>query len=179
MPTPKSYEKTHHASTGQSYHFIMLNRPQNRPSRATDHTFFSPPPLSPPTSHGTHTSIQMSNSTADTPQLNILQLNCFNKLDNTQELLQLTDVDILLLQEPWTNPFNYRIPTHHMWHDVTPYDHIPKDAQTKFRTCIYVARKHPSQHISILPSRSTYITALELTLEDTLIPKIRVMSCYN
>lgn len=110
------------------------------------------------------------------PRLNILQLNCFNKHDTMQELLQLGNVDILLLQEPWTNPFNYKVPVHQMWHDITPYDHVPKDVQSKFRTCIYITKKHPIQNISILPSGNTFITALELKTGDTKVPIIRVMS---
>lgn len=123
----------------------------------------------------------MSTSTLSegNPRLTILQLNCFNKHDTTQELLQLGNVDILLLQEPWTNPFNYSIPHHQMWHGITPYDHNPKDLQTKYRTCIYVAKKHPIQNISILPSGNTFITALELKTGDQEIPRLRVMSFYN
>lgn len=152
----------------------MLNNTQNRHSRDTDHTTLFSPPYSP-----TQPTIPTNPASEEDPRLHILQLNCFKKHDTTQELLQLDDVDILLLQEPWTNPFNFSIPTHQMWHNITPYDHIPKDAQTKFCTCIYVARKHPVQNISILPSGNTFITALELRTGDMKIPKIRVMSFYN
>lgn len=179
MSTQKLTEKTHLTESGQSYHLIMLSRPQQSPRRATDRISLSPPPAPPHSLSSSQPSHPANKPPNAIPRLNILQLNCFNKLDTTHELLQNDGIDILLLQEPWTNPLTYRIPPHQMWHDITPYDHIPTDAHTKFRTCIYVARKHPIQHISILPSGSTYITALELTLDDPAISKLRVMSFYN
>lgn len=116
---------------------------------------------------------------SDVPQLKIIQLNCFNKQETIPEILNLTDVNVLLLQEPWTNPFTFKIMTHKMWHDVTPYDYVPQDIQSKFRTCIYVAKKHPLKNIFILPSKSTYITTVEIKTDDVSIPKLRVMSFYN
>lgn len=157
----------------------MLNQNQNAHSRETDYTEPLSPPHSPlhssPITSQTLTSIELDKS----PHFRIIQLNCYNKHDTTQELLQLNDVDVLILQEPWTNPSNHKVPSHQMWHDITPYDYIPKDTQTKFRTCIYVARKYPIQTILVLPSGNTFITAVELMTGDTKLPKIRVMSFYN
>lgn len=152
----------------------MLNHTQHCHTRETNNLPPYPPPD--PTDHHA----QDPNSIiSDLPRLKIIQLNCFNKQDTTQELLNLADVDVLLLQEPWTNPFTHRVMSHQMWHDVTPYDHVPQDTQSKFRTCIYVARKHPLKNIFMLPSKSTYITAIDIKTEDAGLPKLRVMSFYN
>lgn len=146
----------------------MLRQPQNNHSRDTGHTLLFTPPPSAPSSSSTQPSTLASN----VPRFQITQLNCFNKQDTTQELLQLADIDILLLQEPWTNPFTHKIASHKMWHDITPYNHITIDTHTKFRTCIHVAQKLMIQNILVLPSGNTFITALELTTKDTTIPKI-------
>lgn len=105
----------------------MLGHHRGNNTRRTDNLSPTPPPASP----NQHNS-EPETIFTDTPRLKIIQLNCFNRHDTVQELLNLTDVDILLLQEPWTNPFTFRIMTHQMWHDITPYDHIPQDLQTKF-----------------------------------------------
>lgn len=135
----------------------MLNYNQRNCTRETDNLT---PPL-PPASSNSHNQDSDTDMT-ETPSLKIIQLNCFNKHDTIQEVLNQEDVGILLLQEPWVNPFTFRIMSHQMWHDVTPYDHVPQDMQTKFRTCIYVAKRHPLKNISILPSKSAYLTALEI-----------------
>lgn len=152
----------------------MLNQNQTRHTRETNTLPSSPPPeLTNPTISNLNTGM------LDIPHLKIIQLNCFNKRDTVQEALNLEDVDILLLQEPWTNPFTFKILTHQMWHDITPYDHVPQDVQSKYRTCIYVAKKHPLKNVYVLPSKSTFITTVEIKTEDGKLPKLRVMSFYN
>lgn len=152
----------------------MLRQHQQNTTRQTDNL----PPTSPPASPIHHDS-EPENHLTDTPRLKIIQLNCFNRHDTVQELLNLNDIDILLLQEPWTNPFTFRVMTHQMWHDITPYDHVPQDLYSKFRTCIYVSKKYPIKNILVLPSRSTYITAIDLKTDDFEIPQLRVLSFYN
>lgn len=80
----------------------MLNQTLLSRSRDPDNIMPLSPPSSPPQSPTpTHETLDKG------PRLNILQLNCFNKHNTLQELLQLSNIDILLLQEPWTNPFTY------------------------------------------------------------------------
>lgn len=136
------------------------------------------PPASPPASPTQH-SQEPDIETTDIPSLNIIQLNCFNRHDTVQEVLNLTDVDILLLQEPWTNPFTFKVMTHQMWHDITPYNHVPQEAQSKYCTCIYISKRYRLQNICVLPSKSTYITAVDLKTDDMTLPHLRVMSFYN
>lgn len=135
-------------------------------------------PASPPASPNQHI-LEPDTRLIDRPELKIIQLNCFNRHDTVQEALNLTDTDVLLLQEPWTNPFTFKVMYHHMWHDITPYDHVPQDTHSKFRTCIYISKKYPLKNIYILPSKSTYITAVDLKTDNTELPHLRVMSFYN
>lgn len=138
----------------------------------------SPPPESQPStpksSHPTST-----DEPSTYPCLQIIQLNCFNKQDTTQELLNLETTDVLLLQEPWINPFTHKVLTHPAWHDVTPYDYVPTELTNKFRTCIYIAKRHSIQNISILPSGTAFITAVDIVTGDAVMPRLRVMSFYN
>lgn len=152
----------------------MLRQNQSIDTSETDNL----PPASPPASP-TQTDLEQHTEMTDYSKSKIIQLNCFNRHDTVQEILNLNDIDILILQETWTNPFNFRIMFHHMWHDVTPYDHVPQDAQSKFRTCIYISKRYPLKNICILPSRSTYITAVDLKTDYSGIPRLKVMSFYN
>ncbi|MBW0543744.1 hypothetical protein O181_083459 [Austropuccinia psidii MF-1] len=49
------------------------------------------------------------------------QINCHNLYDSNMSVLntELTRM-ALLLQEPWTNPYNWLPPTHQNWHRYTP-----------------------------------------------------------
>lgn len=159
----------------------MLNHNLHIHRRANDPLISlptSPSPKSHPSTPASPQSPMLDNSTTP-PCLQIIQLNCFNKQETTQEVLNLENVDILLLQEPWINPFTQKVLAHQAWHDVTPYDHIPTELTNKFRTCIYVAKKHPIQNISVLPSGNAFITAIEIVTGDAMTPKLRVMSFYN
>ncbi|MBW0564696.1 hypothetical protein O181_104411 [Austropuccinia psidii MF-1] len=76
----------------------------------------------------------MANQTTPTPSeddnqqltdhpntLSLFQLSCHNRYDSTLSVLntELTYV-ALLLQEPWTNPYNWLPPAHKNWHRSTP-----------------------------------------------------------
>lgn len=176
MPTKTHLEKTHFETSGQNHHSLMLNNHPSMSRRVTDQHLSIPssPPASP-----SHSLMTTSSGSTNHSHFQILQLNCFNKQETVHEILQLDDVDMLLLQEPWINPFTHKVLTHPMWHDITPYDHIPTDLTSKFRSCIYIAKRHPIQNISILPSGNTFITAGELVPEHVTTPKLRVMSLYN
>lgn len=152
----------------------MLNTTQQAFTRPTNHLQPSAPPASPTL---THFSSPQPETT--TPNIKILQLNCFNTQSVLHETLSLEDIDILLLQEPWINTFTLRTPTHIDWHTILPYDYTPSDLQTKFRTCIYIRKKIKVEDISILPSKSPFITAVEIKTHDPVIQKLRVMSFYN
>lgn len=152
----------------------MLNSPHRTSTRHTDHPQPPAPPASPTL---THPSIVQPDITKS--DIKILQLNCFNTQSVLHETLNLTDIDILLLQEPWINTYTLRVPTHIDWHTILPYDYTPSDLQTKFRTCIYIKKKFKVEDISILPSRSPFITAVEIQTHDPHIQNIRVMSFYN
>lgn len=117
--------------------------------------------------------------TAHQSDIKILQLNCFNTQPVIHEVLSLEDVDILLLQEPWINTYTHRVPPQAEWHTILPYDFTPTSLQTKFRTCIYIRKKFKAEDISILPSKSPFITAAELRTHDPHLKSIRVISFYN
>lgn len=111
--------------------------------------------------------------------LKIAQLNCFNRQAVLEDLLANELFDILILQEPWVNPHTLRIPSHPAWHEFIAYDYMAKTYEEKTQTGIYVSKKIPSWTITMLPSGSPHITALEIAGYGERIPKLRILSVYN
>lgn len=117
--------------------------------------------------------------TTTAPTLPIAQLNCFNGKNITLNLLANSHYSILLLQEPWIDPHTLRLPSHPAWHDFTPYNYSAKTFQDRPRTGIYVTKRIPSWLITVLPSGSALLTALEVSLPVGRLRKVRVLSVYN
>lgn len=115
----------------------------------------------------------------DTSNLLIAQLNCFNGKNVVESILADERYAVILLQEPWINPHTLDLLKHPAWHDITPYDYKATNYTEKTRTGIYISKRIPSWLITILPSRSPLLTAVEITLQAGLIPKLRVLSVYN
>lgn len=118
-------------------------------------------------------------SPTDSPNLLIAQLNCFNGKAITLNLLADRTHDILILQEPWIDPFTLRLPPHPAWHDFTPYNYKAKSYAERNRTGIYVSKQIPSWLISMLPSKSPLLTAIEVQVPQSRLGKLRVLSAYN
>lgn len=152
----------------------MLNMTSRFPTQEADHPLPPPPPASPPP-----TDSHLTPSDSSKTDLKILQLNCFNTQPVLHEVLNLEDVDVLLLQEPWINIYTHRVPSHAEWHTVLPYDYTPNSPQSKFRTCIYIRKKIKAEDILILPSKSPFVTAAEIKTHDPYVGTIRVISFYN
>lgn len=127
--------------------------------------------------HHIDTDIPIASS--EDSSLYIAQLNCFNGKNITFDLLANTTHAVLLLQEPWIDPRTLRLPPHPAWHDFTPYDHVSKDFNDRPRTGIYVSKRIPSWLITVLPSKSALLTAIEIKLLMGRLHKIRVVSAYN
>lgn len=152
----------------------MLNTSNSTFTRHTNHAQPLAPPLSPTLTNIHPTQLHPNNS-----DIRILQLNCFNTQAVLHEVLNLNDIEILLLQEPWINTYTHRVPTHTNWHTILPYDYTPTDLQTKFRTCIYITKRLKVEDISVLPSGSPFITAVEVQFHDIHIQRLRLLSFYN
>lgn len=118
-------------------------------------------------------------SPLDETNLNIAQLNCFNRQAVLESLLADNTLDILILQEPWVNPFTLRVPTHPAWHDVMAYDYLAKTYEEKTRTSVYISKRIASWNIAMLPSGSPYITAVEISRTGLRTSKLRILSVYN
>lgn len=174
MPTSTITQETRPLSHWKSHPNLMLNMTTVDVTQDADNSLPPAPPASP-----TLTDSILSSTALTSPAIRILQLNCFNTQPVLHEILSLEDIDILLLQEPWINTHTHRVPTHAEWHAILPYDYIPDSLQTKFRTCIYIRRKFNAEDISILPSKSPYITAAEIKTHNPHIKNLRVISFYN
>lgn len=111
--------------------------------------------------------------------LKIAQLNCFNRQAVVENLLAEDSFDILLLQEPWVNPHTLRLPAHMAWHDIMAYDYNAKTFFEKTHTGIYISKKIRSWNITMLPSGSPLITAVEIKNIEEGIPLLRILSVYN
>lgn len=124
--------------------------------------------------------------TTDTPitstensDLLIAQLNCFNGKIITLSLLANEQYSILLLQEPWIDPHTLRLPPHPAWHDFTPYDYTATNYNDRPRTGIYVTKQIPSCWITLLPSKSALLTAIEVKVSNGRLQRLRTVSAYN
>lgn len=115
----------------------------------------------------------------DDETLWIAQLNCFNGKTILHNLLADKRFAILILQEPWVDPRTLRLPTHPAWHEFMPYDYHAKSFDERIRTGIYVSKRIPSWLITLLPSRSHLLTAIELKLPSSQLPNLRVIAAYN
>lgn len=149
---------------------LSNNHPSN--TQENDHTLPPSPPLSP-------TTITHSPSPITTDPIKIIKLNCCNKSETTHKLLNLIDVDILLLQEPWINTHSSRPPPYHMWYNITPYDYTPPRIKPYLERVFIYQNDTPQKNTLILPSGSTFITDIELQTEDPNMPSLRVMLFSN
>lgn len=174
MPTSTIASEAHPLSHRKSHINIMLNMTPCVITKDVDSSLPPAPPDSPMI-----TDLPLPPSELASPTIKILQLNCFNTQPVLHEILSLDNIDILLLQEPWINTYTHRVPTHTEWHAILPYDYTPDNLQTKFRTCIYIRKTFKTDDISILPSKSPYITAAEIKTHDPHIRTLRVVSFYN
>ncbi|MBW0488302.1 hypothetical protein O181_028017 [Austropuccinia psidii MF-1] len=107
------------------------------------------------------------------------QLNCHNRFDSTMSVLntELTHM-ALLLQEPWTNPYDWLPPTHQNWHRYTPRM-TPTNRNERSRACIYINKSIPSHQIHYLPDNNDLLCWVTINNSHPSIPKITLLSLYN
>lgn len=115
----------------------------------------------------------------DDDTLRIAQLNCFNGKTILHDLLADESFSILILQEPWINPKTLKLPTHPAWNEFMPYDYTAKTFDERIRTGIYVSKRLPSWLITLLPSKSPLLTAIEINTPSSTLPKLRIIAAYN
>lgn len=126
-----------------------------------------------------HILIDNLHSNTDDSDLIIAQLNCFNGKNVVENILTDERFSIILLQEPWVNPHTLELLKHPAWHEVTQYDYKASEYTEKIRTGIYISKRIPSWLITILPSKSPLLTAVEISFPNRLLPKLRLISVYN
>lgn len=115
----------------------------------------------------------------DENTLMIAQLNCFNGKAILHNLLADDRFAILILQEPGINPQTIRLPNHPAWHEFMPYNYTAKSFKERIRTGIYISKSIPSWLITLLPSRSPLLTAVEITIPTSSTPRLRIVAAYN
>ncbi|MBW0484589.1 hypothetical protein O181_024304, partial [Austropuccinia psidii MF-1] len=115
----------------------------------------------------------------DRSNISFYQLNCHNRYDTMMSMLntELTHT-ALLIQEPWTNPFDWQPPLHLNWHRILPNDK-PKVKEDRARTCIYVNKSIPLHNILTFPTNNPLLTWISILHLTALAPKLTLASIYN
>lgn len=98
-----------------------------------------------------------------TDVLSFMQLNCYVSKEITLTLLNHSHTtSIIILQEPWVNPFTLLPPAHADWHLFAGYEHRPSDWKDRHKSCIYVRKSIPSEALIRLPTNSKHLLSLQL-----------------
>ncbi|MBW0463301.1 hypothetical protein O181_003016 [Austropuccinia psidii MF-1] len=107
------------------------------------------------------------------------QLNCHNRYDSTLSVLntELTHM-ALLLQELWTNPYDWLPPTHQNWNRYTPRM-TPTNRNKRSRACIYINKSIPSHQIRYLPDNNNLMCWVTINNIHPTVPKITLLSLYK
>lgn len=97
-------------------------------------------------------------------EIPFLQPNCHISKEITLTLLHLTPTvaPVLLLQEPWVNPYALLPPAHPEWHLITSYEHTPSNWRDRHKCCVYIHRSIPSEVIVQLPGGSQHLTGIKI-----------------
>ncbi|MBW0538749.1 hypothetical protein O181_078464 [Austropuccinia psidii MF-1] len=109
----------------------------------------------------------------------VFQLNCHNRYDSNMSVLntELTHV-ALLLQEPWTNPYNWLPPTHPNWHRYAPRL-TPTNHNERTRACVYINKSIPTHQILYLPDNNSLSSWVTINNIHPTVLKITLLSLYN
>lgn len=108
-----------------------------------------------------------------------LQLNCHLSKEITLTLLHLTPTvaPILLLQEPWVNPYTLLPPAHPEWHQITSYEHTLSSWRDRHKCCVYIHKSIPAEAIVQLPGGSKHLVGITIQNAD---PKsVTLVNVYN
>ncbi|MBW0531345.1 hypothetical protein O181_071060 [Austropuccinia psidii MF-1] len=84
----------------------------------------------------------------------------------------------LLLQEPWTNPYDWLPPTHPNWHRYAPRL-TPTNRNERTRACIYINRSIPTHQILYLPDNNNLLSWVTINNIHPAVPKITLLALYN
>lgn len=111
-------------------------------------------------------------------EIPFLQLNCHVLKEITLTLLHHSPTPpILLLQEPWVNPFTLLPPSHADWHLITSYLHKLANWRDRHKCCIYIHKAFPSEAIAQLPGGSKHIIGVQIQTKDQ--KTINLVNIYN
>ncbi|MBW0520160.1 hypothetical protein O181_059875 [Austropuccinia psidii MF-1] len=107
------------------------------------------------------------------------QSNCHDRYDSTMSVLntELTHI-ALLLQKPWTNPYDWLPPTHPNWHRYAPRL-TPTNRNERTRACIYINRSVPTHQILYLPDNNNLLSWVPINNIHPAVPKVTLLSLYN
>lgn len=151
----------------------MLNTPRASPVQPS-HLSHSSPPLS------THTdSRSRPDRFCDAPPIpfSLLQLNC-----HVSEAVTLSVpneglfADVLILQEPWVNPFDFSPPPHPAWRAFTAFEHAPKEWSDRHKAVIFVKKTIPTTSAFLLPGGSQCLVIVGFDLPEA---SFRIVNVYN
>lgn len=119
---------------------------------------------SPPSPHSPFTvERQRPDRFRDAPlsPLVVTQLNCHvSKAVTLSTLNEYLHADVLILQEPWVNPYDFTPPLHPAWRAFTAFEHLPKVWAERHKTAIFVKRTIPSSVVYPLPGGSQCLVAV-------------------
>ncbi|MBW0517353.1 hypothetical protein O181_057068 [Austropuccinia psidii MF-1] len=109
----------------------------------------------------------------DQSSISLYQLNCHNCYNTTMRMLN-TELKCaaLLIQEPWTNPFDWQTPLHLNWHRILP-NGKPREQEGQTHTCIYINKSIP------FPTNTPLLTWVSILHLNPATPKLTLVSIYN
>lgn len=110
--------------------------------------------------------------------LSFLQLNCHLSKQVTHTVLNHAQLaDILLLQEPWINPFTLHPPLHPSWHMFAGFEHQPTNWRDRHKCYIYINCSIPLDSLTQIPNNSKHL--LGLCVQDANMGSLTLVNVYN
>lgn len=157
----------------QSYHFPSSPFPSTSfPLEDPPRTAINPPHLNNHLLQATDTVHHHSPN-----HLSIFQLNCHTSKMVTHSVLNLAlDHDILILQEPWVDPFSFLPPSLPAWRRLTSYEHHPTGWPSRHKVAILIRSSFPAASVKLLDGGSQCLVAMELSVGST---TLRLLNVYN
>lgn len=111
------------------------------------------------------------------PSLLIYQLNCHVSKAVTLSIMNEGMLaDVLVLQEPWINPYDLSPPAHPAWSPFSSFEHSPSTWLDRHKAVIYVKKSILSYSVCPLPGGSQCLAAVELVLAGVALRLVNVYS---
>ncbi|KAA1122332.1 hypothetical protein PGTUg99_036752 [Puccinia graminis f. sp. tritici] len=138
-------------------------------------------PLYPhPSSQNFHPGSSSPFSDSPNTLFRILQLNCHNSFDvTTNTLNSKSRFSILVLQEPWINPHTLKLPHYASWSCILDSNHSPSNYSDKHRTCFFLDQSFSSEDIHLIKEGNWILSAIDLSINNSRVKKIRLINLYN